>query len=135
MNDCSKNSYEDMIENKINKISENIYNDLKNINFYPIDMAKKVLKILLEYACISQNITPIEISRRKIGEMDEQWLRNNIQDISSACINFGDEWEYRRFVELIKITVPDLLEWIFEIGKKSTNEEIREVVADFNKYK
>lgn len=133
MNDYSENLYEDMIESKINKLSKSIYDDMKNIDFYPTNISKNVLKILLENACLGQNIAPIEISRKKIGEMDKEWLRNNIQDISSACINFGDEWEYRRFVELIEITIPDLLEWILEIGKRSTNEEVREVVADFSR--
>lgn len=55
----------------------------------------------------------------------------HIPKVANDCINFDDEWEYRRLLELIDETVPSLLKWTVERGKDSLHEEVREASKDF----
>ena len=52
-------------------------------------------------------------------------------EAASTCINCSDEWEYRRLVELTILIVPELKQEIFQLGMQSENEEVREVIEDF----
>lgn len=52
-------------------------------------------------------------------------------EVADESINYFDEWEYRRLVELVYIYIPELKEKVLTRGINSVNEEIREVVEDF----
>ena len=43
----------------------------------------------------------------------------------------SDEWEYRRLVELVVLVLPELKQEVLKLGAQSENEEMREVVEDF----
>ena len=98
---------------------------------YPLEVSKQVLKILIQNACLGQNLGPIEISRRKIKEIDRTWLKQYFVEVASTCTNCSDEWEYRRLVELTILIVPELKQEIVQLGMQSENEEVREVIEDF----
>ena len=107
------------------------YKDIKFLDEYPLEVSKQVLKILIKNACLGQNLGPIEISRRKIKEIDRTWLKQYFVEAASTCINCSDEWEYRRLVELTILIVPELKQEIFQLGMQSENEDVREVIEDF----
>lgn len=47
-------------------------------------------------------------------------------------IDYSDEWEYRRLVELVMLCVPELKECVLAKGENSENAEVREVVEDYS---
>lgn len=55
-------------------------------------------------------------------------------EVASTCIDYSDEWEYRRLVELVVFVMPELKQEILKFGAQSENEEVREVVEDFQNY-
>ena len=110
------NMYETWLIEQIQSIDNFPYEDIKILHKYPLDVSKQVLKVLIENSCLGQNYGPIDISRKKINEIDKDWL---------------DEWEYRRLVELVVLVLPELKQEVLKLGAQSENEEVREVVEDF----
>lgn len=125
------NRYETWLNKEIQSIENFPYEDIKLLDKYPLEVSKQVLKVLIENACQGQNYGPIEISRKKINEIDKNWLKQYFIEVANTCIDYSDEWEYRRLVELVIFVVPELKQKIFELGVQSENEEVREVVEDF----
>lgn len=125
------NEYETWLIEEIQSIDNFPYKDIKILDKYPLHTSMQILKILIENSCLGQNYAPIEISRRKIKEIDKTWLNQHFIEVASTCINFSDEWEYRRLVELVAFVAPELKQKVLNFGIKSENKEIREVVEDF----
>ena len=73
----------------------------------------------------------IDISRKKINEINKDWLNQFLLEVASTCIDCSDEWEYRRLVELVVLVLPELKQEVLKLGAQSENEEVREVVEDF----
>lgn len=107
------------------------YEDIKILDKYPLDVSKQVLKVLIENSCLGQNYGPIDISRKKINEINKDWLNQFLLEVASTCIDCSDEWEYRRLVELVVLVLPELKQEVLKLGAQSENEEVREVVEDF----
>lgn len=131
MEEKMTNMYETWLSEEIQNIDNFPYEDIKVLDKYPLEVSKQVLKVLIENSCLGQNYGPIEISRKKINEIDKVWLKQYLIEVASTCIDYSDEWEYRRLVELIIFVMPDLKKEILKLGAQSENEEVREVVEDF----
>lgn len=124
-------TYEQMLINKLNKVCGFKYSDIKTLQSYPLEISTSVLKILVENACLSQNYRAIELGRKKIDEIDKTWLEEHFIDVANSCVNFNDEWEYRRLLELTKKSLPGLAQEVIKRGLNSINEEVREAAMDF----
>lgn len=125
------NVFEEMIRNQIKEESKAAYDNLEHLERYPIKVSREILKVLIENACLGQNLAPIEIARSKICKINSKWLEDNFFEVSKECVNYLDAWEYRRLVELVNICLPTLKQRVLEIGLNSLDEEIREIVEDF----
>ena len=123
--------YETWLIEQIKNINNFPYEDIKILDKYPLDVSKQVLKVLIENSCLGQNYGPIDISRKKINEIDKDWLNQYLLEVASTCIDCSDEWEYRRLVELVVLVLPELKQEILKLGEQSENEEVREVAEDF----
>lgn len=123
--------YESIIRKEINKISPNLYDNINKIESCPKSNGIKVLQILIEYACLGQNMSPILIARRQMKKIPIIWLEKNIPNVVMKTISLRDDWEYRRLLELLTEISPSLLVWAIKEGENSVNEEVREVVDDF----
>lgn len=120
------NMYETWLMEQIHSIANFPYEDIKIL-----DVSKQVLKVLIENSCLGQNYGPIDISRKKINEINKDWLNQFLLEVASTCIDCSDEWEYRRLVELVVLVLPELKQEVLKLGAQSENEEVREVVEDF----
>ena len=125
------NMYETWLMEQIHSIDNFPYEDIKILDKYPLDVSKQVLKVLIENSCLGQNYGPIDISRKKINEINKDWLNQFLLEVASTCIDCSDEWEYRRLVELVVLVLPELKQEVLKLGAQSENEEVREVVEDF----
>ena len=125
------NWYETWLIEEIQRINNFPYEDIKSLDKYPLDISKQVLKVLIEHACQGQNYGPIMLGRKKIDEIDKAWLKQYFIEVASMCIDYSDEWEYRRLMELVVCVIPELKQEVLKLGVQSENEEVREVVEDF----
>lgn len=127
-----KDRYETILMEAVNKISDKIYGNIKYLDQYPLYIAKQVLGILIQNACLSQSYRLIELGRNKIGEiMNHNWLIEHFMETTDENIDYADEWEYRRFLELVMLCVPELKDIALAKGMHSENEEVLEAAADF----
>ena len=103
------------IIDEINEISDGLFDNITNLDQYALSTSKQVLKILIQYACLGQNCGPIELGRKKIGEIiNREWLIQHFMEVADESINYFE-----------------LKEKVLTRGINSVNEEIREVVEDF----
>ena len=49
----------------LNRVLDGIYDDIRNFDKYPLLVSKQVLRILIQSACVGQNMAPIELGRKK----------------------------------------------------------------------
>ena len=63
--------YETWLMEQIHSIANFPYEDIKILDKYPLDVSKQVLKVLIENSCLGQNYGPIDISRKKINEINK----------------------------------------------------------------
>ncbi len=125
------NTYEKRIVDDVETVQVGCYSDINNLHKYPQKSGNQILCKLIEWACKPQNVTTIVIAREKIGEINKEWLRGCLLDAAKECIDFSDDWEYRRLLELIVQVLPELKEAALELCKDSENEDIREVIEDY----
>lgn len=123
--------YEKRLIDDLETVQAGCYSDINNLHNYPEELASQILRKLIEWACQPQNVTPILLARKKLDEINKDWLKHYFLDVAKACIDFSDYWEYRRLVELVVFVLPELKQEILQLGAQSENEEVREVVEDF----
>lgn len=123
--------YERNIMNDLESLCAGCYYDMANLHKYDKDLANGILCNLLIWACKPQNATPIMIARRKIGEIDKDWLRVHFLEAAKAAVDFTDYWEYRRLLELIVCEIPELKPWALKMCEDSEDEDILEVLEDY----
>lgn len=126
-----ENIFEKDICDAINKIADEGYSNIKSLNELPIDKAREILSILLEFACKGQTHAYINISRKLILQIPLNWLLENFIIVVETTIDLNDEWEYRRLLELASYISKELLKWGVDIGLNSKDTEINEAAEDF----
>ncbi len=125
------NRYEKRIIDDLETVQVGCYSDVNNLHKYPEELARQILKKLIEWACQPQNITPIVLARKKIDEINKDWLKHCFLDVAKECIDFSDYWEYRRLLELIDCVIPELKAAALKLCEDSEDEDIREVLEDY----
>ncbi len=125
------NPYELQIRKALDNLLPNAYKNIKNIENFPIEIGKNILFILMKYACQSQNLSVIMLGRNKIKEIPLVWLTVYFFEVSDATIDFEDDWEYLRLLELVQEVIPEFLSVFINKGLISDNVEIQEAAKDF----
>ncbi|WP_366293481.1 hypothetical protein [Paenibacillus sp. AN1007] len=116
MNTNLVDPYELNIRKALDKILPGAYDNIEKIGGVPTEIRKNILEILIKYACESQNVTAIMLARDRIKKIPSSCLSCIFLEASDAVIDFQDEWEYRRLLELVKEAVPDLLTLFIDRG-------------------
>ncbi len=83
-----------------------------------------ILKYLLELACESQNIRNISLGRQALWSIERKWLISRIEDAAEPLIQLGNEWEYRRLIELYWHIDALLVSRLAQRGQNHKNQEI-----------
>jgi len=116
MNTNLVDPYELNIRKALDKILPGAYDNIEKIGGFPTEIRKNILEILIKYACESQNVTAIMLARDRIKKIPSSCLSCIFLEALDAVIDFQDEWEYRRLLELVKEAVPDLLTLFIDRG-------------------
>ena len=124
-------TYEKRIMDDIESVQVGCYSDIDNLHKYPQELSKQILRRLIEWACQPQNDTLIILARKKINEIDKDWMKVHFLDVAKGCIDFSDYWEYRRLLELIVLVLPEVKTIALKICEDSEDEDIREVIEDY----
>ena len=124
-------TYEKRIMDDLESVRVGCYSDINNLHKYPQELSKQIFRRLIEWACQPQNDTLIILARKKINEIDKDWMKVHFCDVAKECIDFSDYWEYRRLLELIVLVLPEVKTMALKICEDSEDEDIREVIEDY----
>ena len=122
------------LENDLRKIGGFTYKELPRLHQYPEHISRKVLMLLLERACQPTNDWPITLGREGILKIEPKWRLEHLLEAADYCIDYSDDWEYRRLLEVLHMAAPQLMPAVIRIGKESENEEVREAAQDFEEW-
>lgn len=125
------NTWEKRLLEDIETVKVGCYGDIDNLHKYPQELSRQILRKLIEWACQPQNDTSIVLARKKIVEIDKEWLKKYFLDVAKECIEFTDYWEYRRLLELIVIVLPEVKVEALKLCEDSEDEDILEVIEDY----
>jgi hypothetical protein len=92
---------------------------------------KEELQAALGRACQAQNVSVITRGRSEILAMPRDEILRNIERVAADSLPLGDEWEFRRLLELYEQLDRGLLKRLVEGGLQSENPEFREAAEDF----
>ena len=108
--------------------------ELPRLHTYPADTSERVLKELIMFACCPTNTALITLGRKHIQRINRKWRLEHILDVAKECLDFSDDWEYQRFLELIDLSAFELLKDVILIGKDADNADVKEASQDFEEY-
>ena len=95
------------------------------------DTFRDDLRAALGRACQAQNAGVITQGRRDILAMPREAVVESIELVATECLPLGEEWEFRRLLELYAELDRGLLNRLVESGLASDAAEIREAAEDF----
>jgi hypothetical protein len=125
-------TYETQIMTEINQlVGKDIYGNFEKLPSLSEEKSKLIIVALLRYACCCAHNSPIIIARNMLSSLPHDWIADRIRLLSSSAIDFSDDWDYRRLLELAQIISDDLLNWVIEQSIGSDSVEILEAANDF----
>ncbi len=104
---------------------------IRILDRYDTCISEKVLSVLLEWACYGQSMPGIMMGRGKIAEVPKAWLKAHLPAVVKRDFDYSDDWNYRRLLEVVVETVPELKDTILAINAETTDEDLIEVINDF----
>lgn len=105
--------------------------DICRLDQYDCIISKKVLSILLEWACYGQNEAGIMLGRGKIAEIPRDWLKKHLLETINDNFDYWDDWNYRRLMELVVELLPENKNDFLTLNCGTTNPDLREVIDDY----
>lgn len=117
---------------ELDAIRPNLSEQLANGDFMLHHEAVAILRVLLCNGCQTQNDGYIRTATELLQEIPSDTLIELLPTTIDSVLDLGDEWQYRRLLELLRITAPVLLERYVAIGIASAENDIREAASDFD---
>ncbi|MGO4350274.1 hypothetical protein AB4Z45_32980 [Paenibacillus sp. MCAF9] len=124
--------YELQLRKALNKVLPDAYESLKTLDQMPSEIGMNLLGVLVNYACESQNITVITLARDSMKKIPLKWLTQYYPEVVNRSIDWADEWQYIRLLEVTQEVAPELLKVFIDRGLCSENDEIHETAEYFN---
>ncbi|MBS0630962.1 MAG: hypothetical protein JSS11_03545 [Verrucomicrobia bacterium] len=128
-----RGKFEARVAERIDAIWPDISRALDQLPKIDQIIAHRILGELIEYACQTTHTGVIVAARRSVASIPPDWLQANFSPVANERINFEDEWEYRRLLELIEEVSPAFLEQFVVRGLAASNWEVREAAEDYKK--
>jgi len=126
----SAGSYPAEFVKDMRKIDAALPEGLPRVDRLTPSSAHRALACALSLACQTQNIANIELGRAGILAMPTKWVAARIVPVAMAVLDFGDEWEFRRFLELLGLIDCRLARAFIAGVKVGLAEDLREAVDD-----
>jgi hypothetical protein len=128
-----KSPYLEQLVKRLDAVWPGAFQCLRELDQIPKKSALEVVCILLTNACQSQNEENIRLGREGLEAIPPTWLQTVLPEAIEKSLNLGDEWEYRRLLEVLHDLFPELLPEYVNRGLAAKDAEIRETAEDFIK--
>ena len=126
--------FDSCLRQELDSLHQGLYDSLDKLDMHGESIAIEAIRKLLTYACQNQHIGHITTARNRLSLVPSQLLIKLIPSIAETTLNLDDSWEYRRFLELLRITHCPLLMTYINRGQNSNSSEVREAANDFVHY-
>ena len=123
-------TFMDKLYRKVDSIYPNASDRLDRIAELPDEAGRRIVNLMLKQACESQHLGNIASARKALLRLPHAWLSGVLQDAIRAVVDLGDEWEYRRLIEVLKELDLRLFESYIEYGMTSGSGAILEAARD-----
>lgn len=127
------NSYHMHFKAFLEAISPDLVTDFAAVAALPAPQADRVIAEILSCACQATHASPIELGRDAAASLPRPWLLKRIEGIADRTLNYDDDWEYRRLLELYERLDAGLLSRLASSGIASPNDDIAEAAQDFSR--
>lgn len=115
---------------KVDSIYADASSRLDRIGELPDGAGRRIVDALLKQACESQHLGKIISARKALLRLPRAWLSGALQDAINAVVDLGDEWEYRRLIELLKELNLPLLDTYLDYGIAAGSGAVFEAAMD-----
>ena len=86
------------------------------------------LRQAVALACRPQNAGRIVQGRDRVAAMPREWVLANVEAAARSVVDFGDYWEYARYLELLDhLGAVDEVSTMVAEGLKSADWDVRDV--------
>lgn len=119
---------------RINKIHNGAFENIKNIESFPPEAGLRVLIETLETSAKSGNHANIDLAKEFILRIPEGWLIDHLPQAVEQCLfkeQDWEEWEFRRIAEMLKPYSDAAFMWFVQYAKQLNNEEVNEAIEDY----
>jgi hypothetical protein len=89
------------------------------------------LRVAVEWACQPSYMPKILQGRARVLSSPKAWILSHIERVADDTIDWDDDWEYLRLLELFALLDPRLLPRATEKGLTSQNLDVREAAEYF----
>jgi len=90
------------------------------------------LREALQLACQAQHMSNIISGRNQIVALPRSWVLENIEKTAIETLDLGDDWEYRRLLEIADLLRDSgLVSRLVTFGQQSVNPDVREVAEEW----
>jgi hypothetical protein len=125
-------SHEEVMRSQLNAITPGICDRLHDIGTLELAVARRIVAVIVGFCCTSQHVGAIVAGRNAFRQLPRGWLASHLRGVIDGQLNLSDPWEYRRLLELLTQSYPELLPSYVAMGAGSQDEEIRETAHDFS---
>jgi hypothetical protein len=121
----------DQLWKRLDAVAPGVHDRLEELDRLSEAVGEQAVRILLQQACQSQHVGNIQAAKDAIARIPEPWLLTMLEKTIDESLDLGDEWEYRRLLEVLRDNVPELLSIYIGRGLSSKDLEIREAANEF----
>ena len=116
---------------QMNAFQEGLWEHLEAVPTLEAQTGEAVLRYLLGLACQAQHSANIVLGRRALWGLPRAWVLLHIERCAEPLLELGDEWEYRRLLEVYQQLDADLVHRLALRGLTSPESEIRETAQEW----
>lgn len=130
----NRSSYEDRFRRRLDAIQAGAWEQLEQIETFPPESARAILREILETGCLAQNEANIRLGREALARLPGDWLRDHLPRAAGDCLfrePGWEEWEFRRLAEMLEKPFPELLPWWIEYARQLNSPEVEEAIQKY----
>ena len=71
------------------------------------------------------------MGREKIAQIPKAWLRTHLLNVVKRDFDYSDYWNYRRLLEVVVETLPELKYAILSLNSETTDEDLIDIINDY----
>src|SRR5690348_205010 len=100
--------HESWLRRQVESVSAKAWEKLDKLDVLKPEEGSRILQFVLEFACDAQNAGAIRAGRTAFQRIPKKWLAMHLQDAVEHTLDLNDEWHYRRLLELLENTMPNM---------------------------